>query len=156
MKRRADEVQFGARTPQRICTTQHSTVVGPNIQYHIGSGVLKTNSSETTNIGGPGPNIQTPTVQYTSYSQSQTIPSVKTNIGTSNTGTTIHVVNSNISASSNTIRHKNVQAQQQAQPVQQQQVTPPPNIQSNMGKLEINRKTSYVYLINLIIYRIIQ
>lgn len=25
MKRRADEVQFGARTPQRILTTQHST-----------------------------------------------------------------------------------------------------------------------------------
>lgn len=40
------------------------------------------------------------------YPQSQTIPSVKTNIGTSNTGTTIHVVNSNIGATTNTIRHK--------------------------------------------------
>lgn len=92
MKRRADEVQFaGARAPQRILTTQHSSaseyqfklnakikikynllkcfaffsisfcnfiLVGPNIQYHIGSGVLKTN--ESPNISG-----QTPTVQYT-------------------------------------------------------------------------------------------
>lgn len=35
-------------------------LVGPNIQYHIGSGVLKTNATENTNIGG-----QTSTVQYT-------------------------------------------------------------------------------------------
>ncbi|XP_055307876.1 paired amphipathic helix protein Sin3a-like, partial [Sitodiplosis mosellana] len=134
MKRRADEVQFGARTPQRMITTQHSSAVGPNIQYHIGSGVLKTNSSEGTIISGPSP-----TVQYTTtYPQSQTIPSVKTNVGTSNTGTTIHVVNSNIGPATNTIRHKGAQVQQvqqvqqQAQPVQQQQVTPPPNVQTNM------------------------
>lgn len=38
-------------------------LVGPNIQYHIGSGPLKT--AETTNVGGP-----TSTVQYTTSKQS--------------------------------------------------------------------------------------
>lgn len=90
MKRRADEVQFGARTPQRILQTTHSSgrklllsiedyyyfgtvlifsyfilffeinAVGPNIHYHINTGVVKTNTTENPNIGGPAP-----TVQYT-------------------------------------------------------------------------------------------
>lgn len=95
---------------------------------------------------------------FLAYPQSQTISNVKTNVGTSNTGTTIHVVNSNIGPATNTIRHKGIhlillpikdyffeykycfiigpqvqQVQQQSQPVQQQQVTPPPNVQTNMG-----------------------
>lgn len=91
--RRADEVQFGGtRAPPRILTTQHSSArkyfynifscclliyailfltlfsfaitVGPNIQYHIGSGVLKTNVTENPNIGGPAPTVQYTTSKY--------------------------------------------------------------------------------------------
>lgn len=43
---------------------------------------------------------------FVAYPQTQTVPNVKTNVGTSNTGATIHVVNSNINAGANTIRHK--------------------------------------------------
>lgn len=80
---------------------------------------------------------------------------MKTNVGTSNTGATIHVVNSNIPGA-NTIRHKSkyyhkyllrllfkieipfsdAQAQLIQQQPQQQQVTPPPSAQSSMGKSE--------------------
>lgn len=45
-------------------------------------------------------------IQSSAYSPSQTVPNVKTNVGVSNTGATIHVVNSNISTTANTIRHK--------------------------------------------------
>lgn len=90
MNLRADEVQYGARTPQqRILQTTHSSgrkllsiedyhsekilmfspffvhlfdmnAVGPNIHYHINTGVVKKNATENPNIGGPAP-----TVQYT-------------------------------------------------------------------------------------------
>lgn len=40
------------------------------------------------------------------FPQTQTIPNIKTNAGVTNTGATIHVVNSNINATANTVRHK--------------------------------------------------
>lgn len=91
MKRRGDEVQFGARgAPPRILTTQHNagmfvssisplltpldrisgkpisnlfllSAAGPTIQYQIGPGVLKTNVSENPSLAGS----QQPAVQYT-------------------------------------------------------------------------------------------
>lgn len=91
MKRRGDEVQFGARgAPPRILTTQHNAgmfgssispliasldrifrrsianlflffAAGPTIQYQIGPGVLKTNVSENPSLAGS----QQPAVQYT-------------------------------------------------------------------------------------------